>query len=134
MTDTYHLTVRGYELDSYGHLNNAVYLNHFEQARWEFFNKTHLLEKLMADELILVITETHIRYSREAKLFDALTIKTKLLKEEPYLVFKQHTLNDETGLLVAKASFKTLFLNRTDRTPRDIPEFFNEYILNNTHG
>ena len=32
---TCHLTVRGNELDSFGHVNNAIYLNYLEQARWE---------------------------------------------------------------------------------------------------
>jgi len=27
--------VRSYELDSLGHVNHAVYLNYFEQARWD---------------------------------------------------------------------------------------------------
>ncbi len=129
MTDTYHLTVRGYELDSYNHLNNAVYLNHFEQARWEFFHKHKLLEKLKADNLILVVTEVNIRYAREAKMFEELIINTQLLRKEPYLIFRQHTLNQANGLLVAKASFKTLFLDRNDRSARDIPHCFNQFII-----
>ncbi len=129
MTDTYHLTVRGYELDSYNHLNNAVYLNHFEQARWEFFHKHKLLEKLIADNLILVVTEVNIRYAREAKMFEELIINTQLLRKEPYLIFRQHTLNQANGLLVAKASFKTLFLDRNDRSARDIPHCFNQFII-----
>ena len=31
--------VRGYELDSYGHVNNAVYVSYAEQARWKYFSK-----------------------------------------------------------------------------------------------
>jgi YbgC/YbaW family acyl-CoA thioester hydrolase len=30
------LPVRGYEIDVYGHVNNAVYLQWLEQARWEW--------------------------------------------------------------------------------------------------
>jgi acyl-CoA thioester hydrolase len=32
----YSFTVRTYECDSYGHVNNAVYLHYLEQARYEF--------------------------------------------------------------------------------------------------
>jgi len=36
----YRLSVRGYELDSYNHVNNAVYLNYYEQARWQLMKET----------------------------------------------------------------------------------------------
>ena len=29
------IRVRGYELDQFGHVNHAVYLNYLEQARWD---------------------------------------------------------------------------------------------------
>ena len=37
MKTRFEFNVRGYELDSFGHVNNAVYLNYLEQARWEMF-------------------------------------------------------------------------------------------------
>ena len=72
----YKLTVRGYELDSYGHVNNAVYLNYFEQARWEIFRQLDLMDYFRQNNLLLVVTEMQVRYSREAKLFDELVIRT----------------------------------------------------------
>ena len=39
----YFHTVAGYELDSFGHVNNAVYLNYLEQARWDILKKSDLL-------------------------------------------------------------------------------------------
>ena len=36
MTQTIEVEVRSYELDSYNHVNNAVYLNYLEYARMEF--------------------------------------------------------------------------------------------------
>lgn len=29
------MRVRGYELDQFGHVNHAIYLNYLEQARWD---------------------------------------------------------------------------------------------------
>ena len=133
MIDQYHLIVRGYELDSYNHLNNAVYINHFEQARWEFFHNHQILEKLLSENLILVVTETNIRYIREVKMFARLKIETKLILKEPYLMFSQHTINEDSDLLVAKANFKTLFLDQTDRSPRDVPKFLYPFISNITN-
>ena len=123
MTHTYEMTVRGHEMDSFGHVNNAVYLNYCEQARWEILREKNLFHYFTDGGLFLVVTETTIRYSVEARVFDVLVIKTELMKDSPYLVFKHKIYNKTTGTLITKATFKTLLLSQ-DRVPQDIPEDF----------
>jgi YbgC/YbaW family acyl-CoA thioester hydrolase len=123
MTYEYRLEVRGYELDSFNHVNNAVYLNYFEQARWDILNKSDYLEKLVQKGLFLIVTETFIRYHKEARLFDRLIIKTKIKKEEPYLVFYQSIYNEDSGIKLTKAEIKTLLVDK-ERIPYDIPYNF----------
>ncbi|HOH84827.1 MAG TPA: acyl-CoA thioesterase, partial [Bacteroidales bacterium] len=89
----YRLSVRGYELDSYNHVNNAVYLNYYEQARWQLMKETGLLEKLQNEKILVVVTEINIRYSKEARLFDNILIKSKVEFSGPYIVFKQYMFN-----------------------------------------
>jgi acyl-CoA thioester hydrolase len=113
-------TVRGYELDSYGHLNNAVYLQYLEQARWEYTRDTGILRDITVGHLLLVVIETHIRYIRELRLFDRVTVETSCQVHEPFLEFRQRIMEKESGKPVARATVKTLFVDR-DRTPRDIP-------------
>ena len=36
------IQVRGYELDSFGHVNHANYLNYLEHARWRCYAKKEL--------------------------------------------------------------------------------------------
>ena len=119
------LVVRGYELDSYGHVNNAVYLQYFEQARWEFMKDQGLLEKINGLEFFLVVVDTHIRYMRESNLFDELVIETSCNVEKPYIVFRQRILNAQSRLPVTRATIKTIFVDR-QKIPMDIPEFMNE--------
>ena len=116
------LVVRGYELDSYGHVNNAVYLQYFEQARWEFMKDQGLLEKINGQEFFLVVVDTHIRYMRESNLFDELVIETSCNVEKPYIVFRQRILNAQSRLPVTRATIKTIFVDR-QKIPMDIPEF-----------
>ena len=116
------LVVRGYELDSYGHVNNAVYLQYFEQARWEFMKDQGLLEKINGQEFFLVVVDTHIRYMRESNLFDELVIETSCKVEKPYIVFRQRILNAQSRLPVTRATIKTIFVDR-QKSPMDIPEF-----------
>ena len=113
--------VRGYELDSYGHVNNAVYVSYTEQARWEILKNAGLLESFLARDLLLVVTETNIRYMRELKLFDKIEIVTTLALEAPYLVFYHDINNVSDNLKSAKAIVKTLLIDK-NRIPQDIPQ------------
>lgn len=117
----YKFTVRGYELDSYGHVNHAVYLNYFEQARWELFLQAGLLEQMKADGLLLVVIEVNVRYSREINMFDEMVIHTEVARELPYLVFHQKLSFAAGGLKACSATVKTLFMEK-GRMVRDIPE------------
>jgi YbgC/YbaW family acyl-CoA thioester hydrolase len=119
----YKLSVRGYELDSYGHVNNAVYLNYFEQARWEIFHQLDLLDYFRDNHLFLVVTEMEVRYSRETKLFDELLIRTKVEKEAPYLIFYQKMFLDGSKIKVCSANVKTLLTDK-ERHTIDIPGDF----------
>jgi YbgC/YbaW family acyl-CoA thioester hydrolase len=117
----YKLAVRGYELDSYGHVNNAVYLNYFEQARWEIFRQIGLIELFKKNNWFLVVTEMQVRYSREVRLFDELEIHTTVKKEAPYLVFSHKMFLLGSSLKTCSATVKTLLTDK-DGVKYDIPD------------
>ena len=117
----YHLTAKGYELDSYNHVNNAVYLNYMEQARWEIMREHDLLDKLKGLGKKLVVTEIQIKFKREIRLFDDIVVLTKVKNEAPYLVFQHKINNVSSGLQVARANVKTILLD-SNNTPEDIPD------------
>ncbi|MBN1200084.1 MAG: acyl-CoA thioesterase [Bacteroidales bacterium] len=121
-------TVRGYELDSYGHVNNSVYLNYFEHGRWKMFRDLNLNHLIQENHLILVVTDVHIRYMREAKLYDEMEILTRGVREDPYLIFKQKLMNRQSGMALARAETKTIFLGE-NRRPVDIPKEFKSIFL-----
>ncbi|GAB4585814.1 acyl-CoA thioesterase [Nocardia sp. IFM 10818] len=69
------VTVRGYELDINGHLNQAVYLQYAEHARWELLRSSGAPgEKLVASGVGPVVLETNIKYFRELHLGDEVTV------------------------------------------------------------
>ncbi|MET7378761.1 acyl-CoA thioesterase [Streptomyces sp. NPDC005526] len=60
------VTVRGYETDTQGHLNQAVYLNYAEHARWSLLRAAGISQAgLVARGIGPVALETTIRYRRE---------------------------------------------------------------------
>ncbi|MCD4730627.1 MAG: acyl-CoA thioesterase [Bacteroidales bacterium] len=119
-TYQYHLEARGYELDSYDHVNNAVYLNYLEQARWSLFRETGLLHYFKESGKKIVVIELNIRYMKEIRLFDKVVVETKVTKEMPYLIFNHRILKATTRIPLARAKAKTLFLDE-NKTPVDIP-------------
>lgn len=113
--------VRGYELDSYGHVNNAVYISYTEQARWEILKNNDLIDSFLKDDLLLVVTETNIKYMRELTLFDEIEILTEVKFEAPYLVFYHDIVNLSKNEKSAKAVIKTLLIDK-ERIPQDISQ------------
>src|SRR6056297_180758 len=121
MKYNYKTNVKGYELDSFGHVNNAVYINYTEQARWEILKNEGFLNLFFDSEFLLVVAETYIRYKRELKLFDAIEIETIIKYEAPYLTFYHDIKNTTSGYSAAKAKVKTLLINK-DPIPQDLPD------------
>ncbi|MFD7432293.1 acyl-CoA thioesterase [Streptomyces sp. NPDC059818] len=68
MTFFVDVTVRGYELDTQGHLNQAVYLQYAEHARWELLRAAGLpQEKLLADGVGPVALEVTVKFLKELR-------------------------------------------------------------------
>ena len=76
---THSLKVRGYELDSYRHVNHAVYLSYLELARWEFLASRGLtLRKLDELKRWPVVAALEISYLKPALMDDELTIPSRV--------------------------------------------------------
>jgi len=126
MTFKYTFEVRGYELDSFGHVNHAVYLNYMEQARWEIVRELGLYEMFKKSGGFLVVIEINSKFIREMKLFEKGTIETQLYREGFFLTFK-HLVKNEKNEKVNKAMIKCLFVDKM-RIPQDIPEVIHGYL------
>ncbi|CAM5525822.1 acyl-CoA thioesterase [Streptomyces aurantiogriseus] len=60
------VTVRGYETDVQGHLNQSVYINYAEHARWSLLQAAGITQAgLIGRGVGPVALETTIRYKRE---------------------------------------------------------------------
>jgi YbgC/YbaW family acyl-CoA thioester hydrolase len=116
------ITVRGYELDSNGHVNNAVYLQYYELARWEMMKDLGFLDLLKGSGLTVVVVESLVRYMRELCMFDDLSVESTYEEKSPYLIFHQKIIDKKTNLPASRARIKTVFIGQ-DKVPQDIPGF-----------
>ena len=77
MADLFHvrIAVRGYELDLQGHVNQAVYLQYGEHARWQAFLAAGVgPETLVGAGFGPVVLETTIKYLRELRFGDEVDV------------------------------------------------------------
>jgi len=77
---SYPAIVKEVYLDTFGHMNNAVYLVLFEEARWDLLNKNgYGLEKIRETQLGPTIMEIRLTYLKELRLRDEFIIQTQLI-------------------------------------------------------
>ncbi|WP_371600019.1 acyl-CoA thioesterase [Streptomyces sp. NBC_00564] len=69
------VTVRGYETDVLGHLNQSVYLQYAEHARWVLLQVAGVSQtELVGKGVGPVVLETNIRYLRELRAGDEVEV------------------------------------------------------------
>lgn len=72
------LVVRSYECDSYGHVNNANYLNYLEYGRMEFLHAAKFdYNGIVKAGYYLYVTHIDIHYKASAVLDDKLFIESE---------------------------------------------------------
>lgn len=77
---TFDLRVRFYELDPYGHVNHATYLQYFEAARVKWLaDMGQGLDLLQESGCNLVVTAVACRFITPALLNEQITIETGLI-------------------------------------------------------
>ena len=70
-------------LDSFGHLNNARYLEMFEQARWDLITERGFgIDEIKRTRTGPTILEITLRFMRELNAREAVVIRTEMLSYE----------------------------------------------------
>ncbi len=101
MKYTYSVQILEHHLDSFGHVNNAVYMQLFEQARWDFitekdFGSRQIFERRKGP----VILEANIKYKKELTNREQIKIESTIMQTDNPLIFgiHQEMLNGEGKL------------------------------------
>lgn len=115
-THTEKFSVRDYELDLQGIVNNSVYLNYLEHARHEYL-KHHGLDfnQLHLDGYDAVVVRSEIDYKRALKSGDFFLVKTGVEREGRLkIIFNQQIIrtDDETVVLNARIIAACLHKNK----------------------
>jgi len=95
----YQLEIKESHLDTFGHVNNATYLNLYEEARWDFITKRgYGLKEIQELKTGPVILDLNLKFKKELKNREVITIKTKTLEASHRLIMKlQQTMHKPNG-------------------------------------
>ena len=72
------IKVRGYHTDSYGHVNNARFLEFLEEDRWAQLESSIDLGKWARKGLFFLVVNININYRRPVVLGEVINISTKI--------------------------------------------------------
>jgi YbgC/YbaW family acyl-CoA thioester hydrolase len=132
-TKTYRcpIEVRGYELDSFGHVNNATYLNYLEHARWKMLHEEGItLKWIQREKRWPVIASIEIKYLKPTFMGDALAIHTRVLEQSrARFTIEQIIYRGETT--VTEAVIHSVVVNETGR-PVELPDAYSKLWTEST--
>jgi YbgC/YbaW family acyl-CoA thioester hydrolase len=123
------ITVVSYEMDSFGHVNNAVFLNYLEKARGDFLLAKGLKFKDFSRwNAFPLVVKVNLEYKFPAFADDELLIKGWVIASTA-TSFTMHyeIFNQNKRLLLTGETFH-VFVDKNNR-PTRIPKEFKENFL-----
>lgn len=111
-------------LDSFGHVNNAVYLQLYEQARWDFITENgYGLDRIQQTQKGPVVLDLQVKFKREIKNREKIIIEsqTKEILNSKIMVLEQRMINKE-GKVASEAIFTVGFFDLHQRKLIEAPE------------
>lgn len=112
----YKLLVREFHLDTFGHMNNAMYLSILEEARWQLITERgYSLNEIKKRGQGPVILEVNLKFVKELFLREEIQIHTSLM-DYPGKVghLKQQIFNSKSEL-AAEAVFTVALFDLKER-------------------
>ena len=104
---SYSLQILEGHLDTFGHVNNATYLQLFEQARWEWITSRGFgMDKVMETGLGPTILELEMKFLKELRLRETITIASRVVTYEKKVGILEQTMSKSDGNPACQLSMK----------------------------
>jgi thioesterase-3 len=126
-TFSYHTLIREHHLDSFGHVNNAVYLELMEEARWELITKGgYGMGEVQKEKKGPVILEVSVRFLKELRVRENIRIDTQCVSYERVVAELEQKIWNNEGELCTQARFKfALFDLEKRKIIKPTPQWLN---------
>ena len=118
------LTVRTSELDSFGHVNHAVYLSYFEHARFQALKEAGFHWDVLDERgWAIFVVRVEVDYLAEARREDELVIRTwaDSFRRTSMLLGQEIRRDDGSDAVVARALVTAVWIG-PNRKPMRVPD------------
>lgn len=126
------LTPRFNDMDIYNHVNNAVYLTYFEEARVAFMTSIGLRSLFTADRST-IIAHAEVDYKAPSRMGDALNIEVSVgaVRNSSYELLYR-IVRQRDGALIATGKTVQVCFNFTLNAPTRLPDEWRARLRNGT--
>lgn len=108
----YTMQILEHHLDSFGHVNNAKYLELYEQARWDFITTNEYgLEAIVRRQQGPIVLDVNCRFRRELKNREQIKILSQTLEMNSKIMKMSQKILKEDGQVASEALFTFGFMD-----------------------
>jgi len=118
-----HFKIRGYHCDSYGHMNNARYLELFEESRWQMLDQGDLVNQMKRLGLLFFVVNIEVNYRRPINDGSEIVILTSVSDiGRKKMVIKQEIWSPDQQILFSDASVSFVLFSEKEKRAFSIDE------------
>lgn len=119
----YKKRVYGFHLDVYKHVNNARYLEFFEEARWEYLLPFKESKALESRNWITIVVRVEVSYKKPLELLDDIEIHTTINEiGRKSMTFNQKIYKNNEKTISALANVKFVVFDTIQQKSLSINE------------
>ena len=128
----YNIQINERHLDVFAHVNNSVYMQFYEEARWDILNILgYGLDYIQKNKQGPVLLESHISFKKELVNREKIQIETYFdFNESKIFKIKQRILK-ESGIVSSEAEFVVGYLNLLERKLIALPQDWLDKVHDN---
>lgn len=112
----YEVLIREHHLDTFGHVNNAVYLQLYEEARWEYITRRGFdFGTIQRTGIAPVILGVELKFKKEIKLREKIRITGKTISYARRIGHLWQEMLNESDQVCSTADFTFGLWNTHER-------------------